>query len=540
MDGGGQDGDGAAVWATDAELVDRVRQGDRAAFDDLYDRYADDVYSMCLLILGDATVARAAAGTAFALVARTRLNPLTDPERLRTWLLEVARGSALAWSGSPRARTVAVPYGVSPEHMLEGATIAPAPPSLRVGLSRTFDRAAAAAAAKGSGQAARAAARAAGPVLAPDDGAAAFAAASQPATARSKDTAAGALSADALSADAVSADAVSTAAGAAAAGSADGEPLDVAPGDEVTEVPTVVRPVAMAPLEPRPLVPSPSHPGDEETFRTHPALVPLVGIMAPVDGQDAGDGQDAFPRARRARAGVIPIDWRSRSTITVAASLALVVAGVAAAVNWPSAAPELNRGNQPAVSVIAQPAPTAPVSSAFTPVSLPPTVAGEFTHRPSPLSHALSVPSAQAVPPAGGGGVVAPPPSRQGPPVASAPGATAPTASVAPSAPATQPTQPTRTRPPTSSSPTSSGPTVGAPTIGTPTISTPTVGTPTVGGPTSATPPPGSGGAPTPAPTTAAPTGAGGQTTGQSGPTGSSSSPPSTELMRMPVVSGTV
>lgn len=129
----------------DADLVARVRRGDRQAFDDLYDRYADDVFSMCLVVLGDPTVARAAAGTAFALVARTRMNPLSDPSRLRSWLLELARGSALAWSGSPQARSVPVPHGVSAEEMIEGA-IVPAPASLGAGLARTFDRAASAAA----------------------------------------------------------------------------------------------------------------------------------------------------------------------------------------------------------------------------------------------------------------------------------------------------------------------------------------------------------------------------------------------------------
>jgi hypothetical protein len=100
---------------------------------------------MCLLVLGDPAVAKAAAGTAFALVARTRAAPLSDPDRLRPWLLELARGSALAWSGSPQARSVPVPHGVSAESMLDGAVVA-APASLRVGLARTFDRAARAAA----------------------------------------------------------------------------------------------------------------------------------------------------------------------------------------------------------------------------------------------------------------------------------------------------------------------------------------------------------------------------------------------------------
>ncbi|AEH11702.1 MULTISPECIES: putative RNA polymerase sigma factor [Protofrankia] len=126
----------------------RIRHGQRQAFDDLYDRYADDVFSVCLLILGEPTVAHAAAGTAFALVARSRLSPLSDPTRLHAWLLELARGSSLAWSGSPQVQAAPVPHGITPEEMLAATQLVAAPASLREGLARTFDRAAAAATAR--------------------------------------------------------------------------------------------------------------------------------------------------------------------------------------------------------------------------------------------------------------------------------------------------------------------------------------------------------------------------------------------------------
>ncbi|ONH37736.1 MULTISPECIES: RNA polymerase sigma factor [Protofrankia] len=132
----------------DADIVMRIRHGQRQAFDDLYDRYADDVFSVCLLILGEPTVAHAAAGTAFALVARSRLSPLSDPTRLHAWLLELARGSSLAWSGSPQVQAAPVPHGITPEEMLAATQLVAAPASLREGLARTFDRAAAAATAR--------------------------------------------------------------------------------------------------------------------------------------------------------------------------------------------------------------------------------------------------------------------------------------------------------------------------------------------------------------------------------------------------------
>ncbi len=130
---------------SDIDLVMRIRRGERDAFDTVYQHYADDVFSMCLLILGDAKVAQAAAGTAFALVARTRLTTLGDATRLRSWLLELARGSALAWSGSPQARSGPVRHAVAPEEMLAKVRITPAPAQLWEGLVRTFDRAATAA-----------------------------------------------------------------------------------------------------------------------------------------------------------------------------------------------------------------------------------------------------------------------------------------------------------------------------------------------------------------------------------------------------------
>jgi DNA-directed RNA polymerase specialized sigma24 family protein len=286
----------ATFMEGDADLVARVRSGDRDSFDELYDTYADDVFSMCLLILGDPAVARAAAGTAFALVARTRLNPLTDPSRLRTWLLELARGSALAWSGSPQARSVPVPHGVSPEEMIEGAVV-PAPASLRVGLARTFDRAAIAAADR------------------------------QPAH---------------LGLRKVS-----------------HPEIDVS--NALTEIGRAARSDRLV----------------------EPALVDVD------DSRRVGQREPGkvVPLSRPA-----PGEWRTRPAITVAAALVLAVAGVTAAVSWPTSSSSINADTFPDVAVVspsaartAPNAPTAPKAknAPAAPASVVPTVAGMFTSVPA-------------------------------------------------------------------------------------------------------------------------------------------------------------
>jgi len=287
----------------DADLVARVRRGDRQAFDDLYDLYADDVFSMCLLILGDPTVARAAAGTAFALVARTRLNPLSNPAGLRSWLLELARGSALAWSGSPQARSIPVPHGVPPEDLLVGAVV-PAPASLRVGLARTFDRAA------------------------------------------------------------VVAEAAATAVASRRAAETSKISLLKAP------------PVAATPA------------ADGGLAEPAARVVPLPLMRMDSADDDAG-ATGHLPAAGGAAAARATPDWRSRPAMAAAAAVVAAVAGLTAAMNWPSTEPRLI--SAAGVSIVT-PQPTLPVarpSSApaatgghdATSPDLIPTLAGAYTSR---------------------------------------------------------------------------------------------------------------------------------------------------------------
>lgn len=410
----------------DANLVARVRSGDRGSFDELYDTYADDVFSMCLLILGDPAVARAAAGTAFALVARTRLNPLTDPDRLRSWLLELARGSALAWSGSPQARSVPVPHGVSAEEMIEGA-IVPAPASLRVGLARTFDRAAIAAADR------------------------------QPAH---------------LGLRKVS-----------------------SPETDLHDAPTEIS-------------------RGDRNRRAEPVLVD-VGDTRPYDGRSQ-DGLDPativpFPQAATSGTGR---EWRARPAITVAAALVLAVAGVTAAVSWPTSSNSISAEPFPDVTVAASSVPTgaAPdtpqppkaVEAPKPPAALAPTVAGMFTSVPADERPAgTRVPSSPSRP-TSGRDAPAPPAA---PPTTDLPRTTEPPATGTPSDPTTEPVPTTTTQPPAPTDPAQSPTDAPAPTPTETLPAEPTTEGPVTGGP--ATEDPQTGQPSAQGPTTGQPSGPG-------------------------------
>lgn len=82
------------VEHSDAELVVAVLDGDRAAFAEIYDRYADRLHDFCHSVLRDRDEAADAVQDTFVLVAQ-RLAQLNDPGRLRPWLYAVARSVAL-------------------------------------------------------------------------------------------------------------------------------------------------------------------------------------------------------------------------------------------------------------------------------------------------------------------------------------------------------------------------------------------------------------------------------------------------------------
>jgi RNA polymerase sigma factor (sigma-70 family) len=80
---------------TDADLVRGSVAGDRTAFAQIYDRYADRLHDYCVRMLRDRDGAADCVQEAFC-VAATRLPQLRDPEKLRPWLYAIARNEALA------------------------------------------------------------------------------------------------------------------------------------------------------------------------------------------------------------------------------------------------------------------------------------------------------------------------------------------------------------------------------------------------------------------------------------------------------------
>jgi RNA polymerase sigma-70 factor, ECF subfamily len=74
---------------TDAELVERARAGDRAAFDAIVERYQHAVFRATLAITGDRAEAEDAAQNTFIRAYR-RISDFRGDSSLKTWLLAIA------------------------------------------------------------------------------------------------------------------------------------------------------------------------------------------------------------------------------------------------------------------------------------------------------------------------------------------------------------------------------------------------------------------------------------------------------------------
>ena len=79
---------------SDADLVRACLTGDRVAFAQIYDRYADRLHDFCVGMLRDRDGAADCVQDAFC-VAATRLPQLREPDKLRPWLYSIARNEAL-------------------------------------------------------------------------------------------------------------------------------------------------------------------------------------------------------------------------------------------------------------------------------------------------------------------------------------------------------------------------------------------------------------------------------------------------------------
>lgn len=84
---------GIGPGSSDAELAVASAAGDRNAFAEIYDRYADKLHDFCIGMLRDRDSAADCVQDAFCIVS-TSLGGLREPEKLRPWLYSIVRNEA--------------------------------------------------------------------------------------------------------------------------------------------------------------------------------------------------------------------------------------------------------------------------------------------------------------------------------------------------------------------------------------------------------------------------------------------------------------
>jgi RNA polymerase sigma-70 factor (ECF subfamily) len=104
----------------DAELVDRLGDRDLAAFDALYERYGDLVYSVSLRVVGDTYIAQDVTQDVFLRVWRRPDQFDLQRGKFVTWLLSVARNRSIdeRRSQARRLRREALPPTTEEEDVL--------------------------------------------------------------------------------------------------------------------------------------------------------------------------------------------------------------------------------------------------------------------------------------------------------------------------------------------------------------------------------------------------------------------------------------
>lgn len=112
------------VNASDAQLVAAARLGNRKAFVEIVHRYQNLVTGVTLAVLRDFSLGEDAAQEAFVL-AWQKLDTLKDGEKLRPWLCQIARNTALNLAKKRR-----------PEESLEPSLIDPSPRPDELAISR--------------------------------------------------------------------------------------------------------------------------------------------------------------------------------------------------------------------------------------------------------------------------------------------------------------------------------------------------------------------------------------------------------------------
>ena len=117
-----------AMAESDANLIERTGRGDRAAFNELYRRFARPVLAMALRQLGDHGRAEDAAQETFAAIWRSARSYRSERGSASAWLYTVAR-NAIIDRARQRTEPVAeaadeVAADASPEEAVESAWVA--------------------------------------------------------------------------------------------------------------------------------------------------------------------------------------------------------------------------------------------------------------------------------------------------------------------------------------------------------------------------------------------------------------------------------
>ena len=108
---------------TDANLAERIADGDVAAFEEFVRRYSDRVHGMAMRMLGDRSDAEDVVQDVFVTVWR-RVHEMTDRSAVRMWLFQVVRRHCLIVLRRRRKRRTD-PVARVPEHRVAvGAAVA--------------------------------------------------------------------------------------------------------------------------------------------------------------------------------------------------------------------------------------------------------------------------------------------------------------------------------------------------------------------------------------------------------------------------------
>ena len=84
---------GIGPGSSDADLALAAADGDRRAFAEIYDRYADKLHDFCIGMLRDRDAAADCVQDGFCIVA-TSVGGLREPDKLRPWLYSIVRNEA--------------------------------------------------------------------------------------------------------------------------------------------------------------------------------------------------------------------------------------------------------------------------------------------------------------------------------------------------------------------------------------------------------------------------------------------------------------